>query len=279
MRSQVELTFGADGAPQRVSLPGAWLNAERVGLAPSRFEYATTGVTHYLALHDIVMRDGELRVDREEPIRQTDLRRKITFLPAGVPVAGWTDPLPRRNSFVAIHFDAAAIPAPLQGSANFDDPAVYFHDRGLCETLTKLDRAMSRDEPILGLLAESLCDVAIVEFALWRAKTQRSPRRAAALAPGQVARVREFIAANLNAPLTLSDLSGVAGLSKFHFARAFKAAVGRSPYQDVLHLRLAVARRQLGAGARLAEVAAETGFTSAAQLRRSLRQHPGLDQG
>ena len=279
MRSQVELTFGADGAPQRVSLPGAALDAERVDLAPSRFEYATTGATHYLALHDIVMRDGEIRVNRDAPIRQTDLRRKITFLPAGVPVAGWTDPLPRPNSFVAIHFDPAAIPAPLQGSARFDDPAVYFQDRALCETLAKLDRAMSRDEPLLGLLAESLCDVAIVEFALWRGKPRPSPRRAPTLAPGHVARVREFIAANLTAPLTLSDLSGVAGLSKFHFVRAYKAAVGRSPYQDVLHLRLTVARRRLAEGAELADVAAQTGFTSAAQLRRSLRQHPGLDQG
>lgn len=273
-QSQVELTFGADGSPERVSLPGASLNAERVGLAPARFEYATTGVAHYLALHDIVMRDGELRVDRDAPIRQTDLRRKLTFLPAGVPVAGWTDPLPRRNSFVAIHFEEAAIPPPLRGSGSFHDPAVYFRDRGLCDTLTKLDRAMSRDEPMLGLLAESLCDVAIVEFALWRARPHPPARRTPMLPAGKIAQVQEFIAANLNASLSLSDLSRVSGLSKFHFARAFKAAVGCSPYQEVLRVRLAVARQRLADGADMAEVAAQTGFTTAAQLRRSLRQHP-----
>lgn len=274
LQYQVELTVGADGTPHRVGLPGAYLNAERVGLAPTRFEYATTGGSHYLALHDIIMRDGELRLDRAPPIRQTDLRRKLTFLPAGVPVAGWTDPLPRRNSFVAIHFDAAAIPEPLRGSTNFADPAVYFRDRALCDTLTKLDRAMSRDAPMLGLLAESLCDVAILEFAVWRGRPLPAPRRTATLPAREIARVREYIVANLTTPMTLSDLSRVAGLSKFHFARAFKATVGCSPYQDVLRHRLAAARRLLAAGAAPVDVAAQTGFTSAAQLKRSLRVHP-----
>lgn len=251
------------------------MSAERVRLAPARFEYATTGQSHYLALHDIVMRDGELRIDRSDPIRQTDLRRKITFLPAGVPVAGWTDPIHRPNSFVAIHFDQAAIPEPLRGAASFQDPAIYFQDRGLRETLAKLDIAMSSDEPMLGLLAESLCDVAIVEFGLWRAPAPSTARQAPGLGADQVADVREFIAANIQASLSLSDLSRVVGLSKFHFARAFKAAAGRSPYQEVLRVRLSAARQRLADGCDMAEAAAQTGFNGAAQLRRSLRQHPG----
>ena len=61
MRDQVALTFAAaDISPQRDMLPGATRSAERVSLAPTPFEYATTGDAHYLALHDIVMRDGEV---------------------------------------------------------------------------------------------------------------------------------------------------------------------------------------------------------------------------
>lgn len=274
LRDQVDLKFSADSAARRVSLPSQSLNAERVGLAPARFEYATTGQVHYVALHDIVMRDGELRVDRGEPIRRTDLRRKITFLPAGVPVTGWTDPVQRPNSFVAIHFDVAAIPEPLRGSANFQQPDVYFQDRGLCETLSKLDRALRRDAPMLQLLAESLCDVAIIELGLRRTRREPADRKTATLAQDQVGAVRAFIAANMSAALSLSDLSAVVGLSKFHFARAYKAAAGRSPYQEVLNMRIALARRRLAEGVDMADVAAETGFTSPAQLKRSLRQHP-----
>lgn len=279
LREQVELRFNDDAAPQRVGLPNASLSAERVGLASTRFEYATTGTVNYLALHDIVMRDGELRVDGREPIRETDIRRKITYLPAGVPVAGWTDPLARPNSFVAIHFAVAAIPEPLRGMASFDEPLVYFQDRGLCDTLSKLDRAMTRDEPLLGLLAESLCDLAIVEFALARTCQASSGRPTPTLTVQQLSDVYDFIAANLAASVSLADLSGVARLSKFHFSRAFKAATGRSPYQEVLHRRLAVARNLLGEGRSMGEAAAQTGFTSAAQLARSLRQHPSDDAG
>lgn len=275
VRDQVELSFATGATPRRVSLPAAALHAERVELVPTRFDFSVTGSTHYIALHDILMRDGALRVGRCEPIRQTDLRGKITFLPAGTPVDGWTDPLARRNSFVAIHFAESAIPEPLRGAANYRAPAVYFEDRGLVETLAKLARALNRDEPLLELLAESLCDVAIVEFGLLRTAAPASmPRAAPMLSARKISTVRDFIAANLAAPVTLAELSAVAGLSKFHFSRAFKAATGRSPYNEVLNARLVLARRLLGEGMAAGDASVKTGFTSAAQLRRSLRQHP-----
>lgn len=274
LREQVELTFPETASPPRVSLPTAALNVERVSLAPTRFEYAKTGNSHYLALHDIVMRDGEIRVDGIAPIRETDIRRKLTYLPAGFPVSGWTDPLARPNSFVAIHFDVDAIPESMRAAASFRGPSIYFQDRGLADTLGRLDRAMTRNDPFIELLVESLCDLAIVEFGLWRSKSPVEGRRTPALAPAQVARVRAYMRENLAASVSLTDLSGVAGLSKFHFARAFKAATGRSPYREVLDLRLAEARRRLAAGEGQAAVAALTGFTTTAQLARSLRQHP-----
>lgn len=275
LKDQVELSFPAGGAPRRVSVPSAALHAEWVELAPTRYEFAVTGSTHYIALHDIMMRDGVLRVARRESIRRTDLRGRITFVPPGTPVDGWTDPLVRRNSFVAIHFDESAIPEPLRDAANYRAPAVYFEDRGLRETLTKLTRALKRDEPLLALLAESLCDVAIVEFGLMRAAAPSGmPRPGPMLASHKIGTVRDFIAANLATPVTLAELSAVAGLSKFHFSRAFKAATGRSPYKEVLNARLVLARRLLGDGMPPAEASVKAGFTNAAQLRRSLRQHP-----
>ena len=275
MRDQVALTFAAaDISPQRDMLTGATRSAERVSLAPTPFEYATTGDAHYLALHDIVMRDGELRVASAAPVRQTDLRRKLTFLPAGVPVIGWTDPLERPNSFVAVHFDAQAIPEALRESRSFQDPAIYFQDRFLFDTLSRLERAMVRDEPHIELLSESLCDVAIIAYGLRRDKAQDVGRRTRRLPPSEVAKVRAFIMTNLATPLSLSALSQTIGLSKFHFSRAFKAATGRSPYREVLDTRLGVARRLLGEGGSLREAAAQTGFNSATQLVRSLRENP-----
>jgi AraC family transcriptional regulator len=61
--------------------------------------------------------------------------------------------------------------------------------------------------------------------------------------------------------LTLSELAGVTGLSQFHFARGFKAAMGVSPYQFALRCRIDRARHLLmQEKLSVSEVALEVGF-------------------
>jgi len=47
----------------------------------------------------------------------------------------------------------------------------------------------------------------------------------------RLSRVLDYIEANLEGDLTVDRLASIACLSRFHFARAFKAAVGRSPHR------------------------------------------------
>jgi AraC family transcriptional regulator len=54
----------------------------------------------------------------------------------------------------------------------------------------------------------------------------------------RLTRVKEFIEAHLEGDLAIAQLAKVASLSQFHFARAFKAAVGQSPHQYVSAQRL-----------------------------------------
>lgn len=51
----------------------------------------------------------------------------------------------------------------------------------------------------------------------------------------------EFIPDHLAQDITLDDLAGVAAMSPFHFARAFKAATGTSPLQYVIAARIDLA--------------------------------------
>jgi len=99
-------------------LPKASLSAEHV-ITPSEisYEFAVSERDNYIALHDIVLDDGEILTNAASSITDRDLRRKITFVPAGMPVRGWGDPKARRNSFTAIHFGADAIPEPSRGRA------------------------------------------------------------------------------------------------------------------------------------------------------------------
>jgi AraC-like DNA-binding protein len=66
----------------------------------------------------------------------------------------------------------------------------------------------------------------------------------------------------------LNELAALAGLSPFHFQRAFKAAYGISPHQWRVALRVAEAKRLLARGAPAAEVAAAVGLVDQAHLTR-----------
>jgi AraC-like DNA-binding protein len=94
----------------------------------------------------------------------------------------------------------------------------------------------------------------------------REPRRGG-LAPFVLQRVREYVAAHLGRPIRLQRLAALAGLSPFHFSRAFKASTGLSPHAYVLHCRVAEAKRLLsGTPLAVTDIARRTGFTSLGQF-------------
>jgi AraC-like DNA-binding protein len=81
--------------------------------------------------------------------------------------------------------------------------------------------------------------------------------------------VFEFMRAHLAERLSLDALAAVAGLSPFHFLRAFKARHHATPQQALMALRLFDAKRRLAAGEAPAQVAAASGLTDQAHLTRA----------
>src|SRR6202021_2173408 len=93
-------------------------------------------------------------------------------------------------------------------------------------------------------------------------------------------RVREYIAANLEGALTIAQLAKVACLSRFHFARAFKTAVGQSPHQYVSAQRLDRAKEMLTRGDQsLLDIAIALNFSSQANFTRAFRIGTGMTPG
>jgi AraC family transcriptional regulator len=97
----------------------------------------------------------------------------------------------------------------------------------------------------------------------------------------RLTRVREYIDANLEGEnLTVVRLAKVASLSQFHFARAFKAAVGKSPHQYVSEHRLERAKLLLRRGDQsLLDIAIALNFSSQANFTRAFRQGTGMTPG
>lgn len=229
------------------------------------YDFRFSGESHYLALHDLKLRDGELRVDDMAPVRSLDLRDTMTFLPAGRKVSGWSLPSVRENAFTALYFDPALLSDELEARYNTGPPppAIYARDVRLRSTLTKL-----RDLTIQGgdaLAAESLCIVAAIEVF----KIAEAPL-SGRLSARQLADVRAYIDANLEGCISLSELARVADLSRFHFSRAFKASMGCSPHAFITAQRLDAACRALRDSALpIAHIGLTVGFGSADQFRRA----------
>lgn len=60
-----------------------------------------------------------------------------------------------------------------------------------------------------------------------------------------VQRMQDYIADNINMPITLSDIAKAAGYSQWHSARIFKEFTEKSPFEYLRALRLSKAALQL----------------------------------
>jgi AraC family transcriptional regulator len=91
----------------------------------------------------------------------------------------------------------------------------------------------------------------------------------------KVNRVVDHIQANLEADLSLKELSEVAYLSKYHFVRIFQNVMGEPPYFFIRRLRLEKAAGLLLANPKksITEIALAVGFTTSSSFAKSFKKH------
>jgi AraC family transcriptional regulator len=86
-----------------------------------------------------------------------------------------------------------------------------------------------------------------------------------------------FIESHLAGALTLDEIAGMAGISRFHMVRAFAAATGLSVMRYVRARRLSEAARALAAGAPdILTLALEADYGSHEAFTRAFRDHFGM---
>ena len=89
------------------------------------------------------------------------------------------------------------------------------------------------------------------------------------LAPWQIKRAEEKLAANLEGNVSLADLAAHCGVSVGHFARAFRRSIGLSPHQWLLRRRIDEAKRLMrNRTLSLSEVALACGFVDQSHFTR-----------
>jgi AraC-like DNA-binding protein len=105
------------------------------------------------------------------------------------------------------------------------------------------------------------------------------PVRSRRVAESGVKRARDFLIEEAHRTVASEELERVSGLDRFALARQFRQAFGTSPHRFQVGRRLARARRLIGQGLPLAEVAATTGFADQSHLTRHFAARFGLTPG
>lgn len=102
-------------------------------------------------------------------------------------------------------------------------------------------------------------------------------RRRPSLTPAALRRVADFIETNIEQSLRLEDLAQIAGVTRAHFARAFRNDTGLTPHRYVMLRRVDAALQLLRRGGlSIAEIASLSGFADNAHLSRIFRAMLGV---
>lgn len=97
--------------------------------------------------------------------------------------------------------------------------------------------------------------------------------------PAAVRAARDLVGDRYADDLPLAALAAAAGLSPYHFARVFRAAVGLPPHAYLLGVRVERARQALASGVPVARAALDAGFADQAHLTRRFKATLGVTPG
>ena len=97
--------------------------------------------------------------------------------------------------------------------------------------------------------------------------------------PRAIGIARDYIDSDPVAPLSLSDLAQVTGLSRFQVVRGFARATGMTAHAYVMQRRLQLSRRHIARGMALAEAALAGGFADQSHMTRLFVRSYGLSPG
>jgi len=93
-----------------------------------------------------------------------------------------------------------------------------------------------------------------------------------------VRKIGDLVDANMDRHITVNEMASIAGISRHHFSRRFKAATGQAPLQFAIQRKLDHAAKLLAEDDSFSviSIAQKVGYTNPAQFARVFRRHFGL---
>ena len=208
-----------------------------------------------------------------EHSRTFDARRHSLFMtPPSAPVV-WRKESPSRHLLIYFH------PGMLRGdddgqSAHLGVPTLF---NAVVPGLHRLVDDLVEELLTPGLLGNEVADslARLVLVAVAR-HLDRTPAPSRMLTPAALARLHDYVMANLAERMLVADLAREVGMSADRFASEFTQIAGQPPHRYLLSLRIEHARKLLDTTSHsLVEIANLCGFASQQHMTYAIRRRLG----
>lgn len=219
------------------------------------------------------------------------LKRMESVFAAGpstdaLPAVGdiWAIPAGCRYAALAqgehVHFAEFSVPVELLGGGDLA-ARVGHRDPFLHQASVRAAALAMRDDDLATMALQSLLETLryhLADVYLGKAAgaepSQGGGRR---FSERQRRRLIDYLAASMHQPLTTQDMATTLGLSTSHLVQGFKASFGTTPWQYMLRMRLAEARRLLETSdAPVTAIAVAVGFATPSHFATSFGRHFGV---
>jgi AraC family transcriptional regulator len=272
--------------PETLRLSHNWglMDAEHlVMLRPKPHDFTLHSTRHYVALLNAYRKDGETTADELPRSTLRDGRGKLIFIPAGCRLQGWAQPGATPVAFTAAYIDPALCSCP-EGGERRMFPMLHFEHPLLVQMMQHLDRILAQPELYSRVYIESFAIFLLSEIMSFQTvhpsrgsrSTGSSTHVKGGLATWQCRAVCDYINANLDQDISLTELAAIAQLSPHHFCRAFKEATGEPPHRYQMSRRIEQAKALLAdPSLSITEIAIEVGYNSLSRFSTLFRQITG----
>jgi len=239
---------------------------------------------HTNSFHDInVAISGSLTTEKVSAAGKHVLTKggsgNLCITPAGQPVsARWDKPLDDMGIQLDTRFVAQTATENYFSSA-FEFVEIYKKADPLIQHIGLALLAESESETPSGMLfSDSLIQTLILHLLRnYSTAAVKKESLNGGLSGYKLRRVREFIDQNLEEDLSLSEISAVAELSQFHFARAFRKTTGLTPQQFLMQQRIERAKELLAKNdLPIVEISLRTGFKNQSHFTTLFRKFTKL---